>query len=160
MTFRQTPVEFLIGLLKRPLLTGLCALMLFSTNQAAADLISITGDVRAAFTTLGDGQISGAATLSYTTVGPVTTVGTTKRAVTVRLLAALPPGVTVVVRFSPDLGNGISPGALTLSTVPQVLVNLIDADIGQPGKPVSYTIYASKGFTSADLSVEYALIDK
>ncbi len=49
---------------------------------------------------------------------------------------------------------------MTLSTVPQVLVDLIGADIGQTAKPVSYSIYASNGFTSVNLGVEYALIDK
>ncbi len=77
MTLLQTPAQLLIGWLKRPLLADLFALTLASTNQAAADVISIVGDVGAGFSVLGEARISGAPTLSYTTVGPVTTVGTT-----------------------------------------------------------------------------------
>jgi len=73
---------------------------------------------------------------------------------------SLPTGVTIVVRFSPDPNNGISTGNLTLSTAPQLLVDLIDTDIQQTAKPISYTISASKGFSSVNLGVEYALIDK
>ncbi|WP_237725001.1 hypothetical protein [Deinococcus alpinitundrae] len=160
MILHQIPSWSLISWLKCPLLAGLLALTLASTNQAAADAISIAGDVGATFSALGEARISSTPTLSYTTVGPVATVGTTKRAVTVRLLEALPSGVKIVVRFSPDPGNGISTGSLTLSTVPQVLVDLIDADTGQTAKPVSYSVYASKGFSSINLGIEYVLIDK
>ena len=156
----QTPSQSLLGRLKRPLLASLFALTLASTNQAHADVIDIAGDVRATFSELGEARMSGVPTLSYATVGPVTTVGATKRAVTVRLIEALPPGVTITIRFSPDPGNGISMGSLTLSTVPQVLVDLIDADIEQTTKPLSYTFSASKGFTSINLGVEYSLIDR
>ena len=144
---------------RRSLLAGLFSLALVGTTQADADVITLTGDISATFTALGEGPLSGAPTLSYATVGPVATVGATKRAVTVRLLQALPPGVTISVRFSPDLEKGTSTGTLTLSTMPQVLVNQIGADINQTARPLSYTIYASTGFSSVNLSVEYTLID-
>ena len=159
MNLHQISAPSLLVWFRRFLLAGLFALALASTTRAAADIITLTGDVSTTFTALGEGSLIGAPTLSYATVGPVSTVGATKRAVTVRLLQALPPGVTIVVRFSPDLGKGSSTGALTLSTMPQVLVDQIGADINQSARSLIYTVYASMGFSSINLSIEYALID-
>ncbi len=160
MTVHQTSPHRLLVQLKRSLLVGLFALVLAGMNQAAADTIFITGEVGANFNVPGPGLISGVPTLSYATVGPVTTVGAIRRAVTVRLLEALPPGVTIIVRFSPDPGKGISTGDVTLSTVPQVLVDQIGADVEQATRSLSYTISASQGFSSVNLAIEYAVIDR
>ncbi|AFZ67336.1 hypothetical protein [Deinococcus peraridilitoris] len=138
----------------------LASLLAFAvTGQAAADVISITGDITVTFNALGAGTISGTPALSYKTVGPVTTVGATKRAITVRLIEALPPGVTATVNFVPNTGNGTSMGPLTLSTSAQILVDLILADIEQPSKALNYTFNSSSGFTSVNIKVEYTLID-
>ncbi|WP_012695201.1 hypothetical protein [Deinococcus deserti] len=107
----------------------------------------------------GTGTVSGTSALSYTTVGLVTTVGATRRAVTVRLLEALPAGVSGNVSFTPDTGNGTSTGTLTLSTTAQVLVDLISNDVSQSAKALNYTFSTTKGFTDVTLKIEYVLID-
>lgn len=160
MTVQSKPRIFPVRLPKRLVLAGLFTWAMVSTGQAAADAISLTGNFGVTVTALGPAQVTGAPSLSYATAGPVATVGATKRAVTVRLLQPLPPGVTITVRFLPDAGNGLSTGTITLSTAAQVLVDLIEADVEQTTKTLEYSVYASKGFSSLSVNIEYVLIDK
>ena len=146
--------------LTRLLMTGLAALSLAGTNQAAADTIAVSGSLAVTFTAVGPGQVTSLPVLTYSTTGPVTTPGSTKRAVTVRLLEPLPPGVTVTVKFTPDVGRGTSMGPLTLSMDPQILVDLIDDDVTQSPKTLTYTVTTTQGFVGLNLQVEVELVDR
>lgn len=160
MILRDRPPKFPVRPVRRWMLAGLLALTLAGTSQAAADSLSVAGDLSSTFTALGSGPLLGTPTLAYAAVGPVSTLGAAKRAVTVRLLQPLPPGVTMTVSFVPDAGRGLSTGTLTLSTVAQVLVDLIDPDTEQTPKALHYTIQTSKGFSSLNINVEYVLTDR
>lgn len=160
MTLRIRPRSFSVRLPKRLVLAGLFTWAMVGTGQAAADAIAVTGNFGVTVTALGPAQVTGAPSLSYATAGPVATVGATRRAVTVRLLQPLPPGMTITVSFSPDAGHGLSTGTLTLSTAAQVLVDLIEADVEQTTKALQYSVYTSNGFSSLSVNIEYVLIDR
>lgn len=144
---------------RRLLLTGLTALTLASLSQADADTIAVTGSLSVTFTALGKGHVTSLPALGYSTAGPVMTPGATRRAVTVRLVDPLPPGVMVVVHFSPDVGRGTSSGPVTLMTEPQLLIDLIGADVVQNAKPLTYTVSTTQGFTDLSLNIEFELVD-
>lgn len=160
MTPRAHPRKFLVRPVRRLLLAGLLALTVAATSQAAADTLTVAGNINVTFTALGSGQLLGTPTLAYAAAGPVPTFGAAKRAVTVRLLQPLPPGVTMTVSFVPDAGRGLSTGTVTLSTVAQVLVDLIDPDTEQTPKALHYTLQTSRGFSGLNINVEYVLTDR
>lgn len=131
-----------------------------SLTNDIVDTIDVSSGANVSFTALGlASSTDSAVTLAYSTHSDhLSGSATTTRKVTV-VSTALPTGVTGTVTFNPASGNG-SGATAALGTAAADLVTAIPQYITQNAADLNYSFVASKGFTSAPITVTYTLADE